>query len=441
VIVPPNAIFIGLSLFLGVERPLINFDYVVAAMLFPLVGWIAGALVLFFAFVFDGVAIVGQVLPFNRITDFFYFLPYWKHSPQTYQIFIISIFILYLGTTFLFKSILRKFDISFLAIFNFLLFAFIADVLLFPTANNWVWRVKDSNIVDSQVLFNFDARDRAFFGFFDSEGDPFSEGEYKGLMSSLVLEKGGSSKNFILVLNESWGASIDPALNYALMSPLLKEVENRGGVYEVGQVDAEGPTIKGEFRELCDKELLHINIRDLGSRADSCLPNQLRKKGFRTISVHPASGLMYDRAFWYPFVGFEESIFFETVRWNSRCYSFPGGCDVEVPGKVRAFFGQDDQIFLYWLTLNTHSVYDERDIVFSDFECSEWQVDEQSSLCRYLRLQSQFFSTLAEMAAWPEISGSEFLIIGDHAPPILEPQYRGKFIDEREVAWIRFSIP
>ena len=88
--------------------------------------------------------------------------------------------------------------------------------------------------------------------------------------------------------------------------------------------------------------------------------------------------------------------------------------------------------------MNTHSVYDERDIVSSDFVCSNWEVDQKSSLCRYLKLQSQFFSTLAEMAKWPELSGSEFLVIGDHAPPILEASYRGEFVDERAVSWIRF---
>src|SRR5690606_17434191 len=111
-----------------------------------------------------------------------------------------------------------------------------------------------------------------------------------------------------------------------------------------------------------------------------------------TLAIHGASGVMYDRVHWYPRVGFDETVFFESRRWQRRCYSFPGACDDELIGEIGRFLEGKEKAFVYWLTLNSHAIYDERDIRIWGFDCAGHGIPEGSQTCRNLSLHYQFFT-------------------------------------------------
>src|SRR5690606_37154859 len=140
--------------------------------------------------------------------------------------------------------------------------------------------------------------------------------------------------------------------------------------------------------------------------------------------LHGASGTMYDRAFWYPKAGFQETHFLESKARSKRCYSFPGACDVDLFSEVEDFFNQHEQGFFYWLTLNTHSPFDQRDVHNNLFDCSQLNMHDISVTCIYFTLHSQFFYFLAELLKKPSMRGVEVVVVGDHIPGIMHKEAR-----------------
>lgn len=150
---------------------------------------------------------------------------------------------------------------------------------------------------------------------------------------------------------------------------------------------------------------------------------------------------MYDRHLWYPHIGFAERTFFESRSWPQRCHSFPGACDLDLREVVREFFASPGRRFLYWLTLNSHSIYDERDIRIDAFDCTAFAIDPQSQSCRNLRLQAQFFQGLAQLLSEGSMQDVRVLLVGDHVPIIFSPQERqARFVDG-QVPWLSLRTP
>src|SRR5690606_18895241 len=141
--------------------------------------------------------------------------------------------------------------------------------------------------------------------------------------------------------------------------------------------------------------------------------------GYRTTAIHGAAGMMYDRVRWYPKAGFEQLVFLESRPWPRRCYSFPGACDMDLMDEVRAGLTAEGKSFVYWLTLNTHSNFDLRDLQDDHFDCAAFGTESTRASCRNFKLQAQFFNGLAELLADKALQDMEVIVVGDHPPPIL----------------------
>ena len=174
-----------------------------------------------------------------------------------------------------------------------------------------------------------------------------------------------------------------------------------------------------------------------------CLPNRAKTLGYQTYSIHAASGGMYDRLDWYPKIGFGHSEFYGTIPQNGirKCKSMPGLCDVDMMEHVFRQIKKEKKIFYYWLTLNSHFPYDDRDIFISHSICKQVSLDEDSQRCRHFLLQQQFFNALSEYIKMnrQQLAGTQVIIVGDHNPPFYTDRDREAF-HENVVPLITFTI-
>ena len=248
-----------------------------------------------------------------------------------------------------------------------------------------------------------------------------------------------SSDKYLLIVNESFGKPNSEQVLNEILKPLHK-INNKMEFYEQSEISWNSATVYGELRELCRAQPKNLNLKKMTIGFEYCLPNELKKYGYKSFSYHAALGSMYDRNIWYRKVGFNEMKFFESKNWLNHCYSFPGGCDTEFYSDIEEKLLSNDKVFVYWLTLNTHSPYDLRDLKKDVFRCEDYDIDIESQSCRSFKLQAQFFYNLAELLRKKEMAGVEVFIAGDHTPPIYSSYEKKKYFDDDKIVTLNFKI-
>ena len=148
----------------------------------------------------------------------------------------------------------------------------------------------------------------------------------------------------------------DPTARGRVDSPLFDPRVTDKYRISAGSVVYFGSTTSGEMRELCDtREPYREFTRSNGT---SCLPAQLRRRGYATMAVHAFHHSMFERDEWYPVIGFDKEVFGEELLkvTHRLCgNAFRGVCDADLPPIIvrEAAFSKKPK-FIYWLTLNTH---------------------------------------------------------------------------------------
>lgn len=435
----PNALFGLLALYFGLGRPYVNFDYLLCAVVFftPL-RILFYPLLLFFVFV-DAIVLVCQVFPFVRLQDLFYLVGFIPAAALAWQIFICMLVVVALLTFWFFLlSVRRSSLLSCLVLLNFSLLLYVFSVYGGDVDRGKFWRVPESIPVSSQVVYFYTYRQGAFLEKYFENGQPFTQAAYKGAAEPWFDVGAGFQDKVLLIVNESWGATLNPLIFDRLVRPLreLKNVE----VLEYGSKDFVGATVAGELRELCRLQPNHFNLSNVSEGFEGCLPGIFKKQGYTTRAMHGAVGLMYDRARWYPRVGFDERVFFESRSWKERCYSFPGACDLEMMAvQLKPWLNRDSKDFIYWLTLNTHSYYDSRDLRGDFFDCAEYGILVGGEACRNLKLQAQFFNGLAGVFSGLN-SKVDVVVVGDHSPPMFDQREKDMVFVDSKVSYIRFRV-
>ena len=244
----------------------------------------------------------------------------------------------------------------------------------------------------------------------------------------------------LLIVDEAWGMPHDARVLEKQIEALRthKNIKN----LVLTSVYAKGATAAGELRELCSVIPTRLNFRKLtASTVGDCLPAKFNNMGYTTSAIHGAHGKMYNRAVWWPALGFDKVFLRETMPLKEvTCHSFPGYCDRTLLPLVEQRL-QKDKVFVYWMTLNTHMPYDSRDVIsYRKDLCSPMNDTESSTiLCNYQNLHTQFFEGLASLANIEEMKGVDVLIVGDH-PPIFDDQVlRDQFVDN-QVPALSFQI-
>ncbi|MBK1885414.1 sulfatase-like hydrolase/transferase [Marinobacter sp. DY40_1A1] len=438
-IVLPNAAMYIFANMYSLERPYINVDYALVMLIILANQRLAGAIALVFAFFFDVLALMGQIFPILRFSDMPYMAKFIGVAPSGYK--VGAIFLCFILIVFVFLFLFRNSDrkrLEFLACANLFIFAYAVSAIFGSERASQVWHSKARSIVSSQVVFGFDSRRTGFVDSLYVEGDIFSGVTLPSATKPWFDDILNLEDKVLLIVNESWGVT-SQRIQSAVLSPLLESTEEIFD-WEQGELTFNGMTVKGEIRELCQKDLLHFSFKGHEEKLKDCMPNRLRELGYETHSFHGAAGLMYDRAKWYPDIGFENLTFLESYIWPNRCYSFPGACDVDLANYVTSTYASDNKIFGYWLTLNTHHSYDLRDLSVGVLHCEEIGVDSDTEVCRNLKLQNQFFKSVAKVVSSPNMSGTRVIIVSDHEPRISNQAEMEKYFEIGKIPWVSFQV-
>ncbi|WP_150299532.1 sulfatase-like hydrolase/transferase [Pseudomonas profundi] len=433
----PNGLLFLLAQWMGVGRDLINLDYsLIVVLVAANIYFLAIPLFLLFLLV-DLFNIFGQVYPFVRLNDALYLVRFILYGPGYYRIALVFIGCAALSSVWFMLTWGRVSLSSALFAFNASLVGYMFNVYGEGDDVNRFWRVSNSHIVGSQALYFYEYRSRGFIqSYFIDNKDVLLPAEYSRITEALNDSESLLPEKILFIVNESWGVPLNKDIQKELVAPLKKVSEDR--VFEFGDLSFVGATVAAELKELCGLHPIHFNLSKVTVGFEECLPNKMRALGYSTSSFHGAVGLMYDRIHWYPRAGFDKSIFYESRAWEKRCYSFPGACDSELAAYVAEELGQEGKRFVYWLTLNTHSIYDDRDLEVDSFSCESFNISS-GEVCRNMKLQAQFFHTVSRMLQDYDLADVEVVVVGDHVPPVSILSEQEESYETGKVGWARVS--
>lgn len=217
----PNLAFLVSTEWLGIGRPYINVDYALA-LLFMAFGWRWLGLLLGFIFLFfDVLVLVGQVLPFVRITDVFYLLQFVASASVFHFVLLMAIFflvLLKLGVLLVIGKRLPR--MAGLLLFMVLIGTYAVQANLSNETGRKFYRVVDDAWVASQALSFFQGRSSGFLKRADYEGEALTPLSGKNATAAWFELKAPGSDRLLLIVAESWGVPRDGRIQVALLRPL-----------------------------------------------------------------------------------------------------------------------------------------------------------------------------------------------------------------------------
>jgi len=276
------------------------------------------------------------------------------------------------------------------------------------------------------------------FGSAFAAGQPFAS----ALRSSgfeAKLHQGGGPPTVLVVMVEGLGVFEDQAHQSVIDAPFARpEILARYDITR-GQTTYFGSTTAAEMRELCATRNPYQTA--MKSPQPGCLPAIMAAQGYSTLAVHGFSEGMFERADWYPNIGFGQSLFARdfTAEGLAQCGAvFTGACDTAIVDRLAAIIEQAEYpLFLYWLTLNTHIpiVPGEHS---GQVECQDGGVFDDGEVCDMAGMWFDIFDGVAQLAVGGAKPAMDILIVGDHAPPLWSRKQRTLF-KPGKVPWILLS--
>ena len=434
-----NAPFFLVKFFVPDGRGWFNIDYAIIFLVGILVSEGRGALFLlsllfFVAFVVDAVAWIHFYFSFVRLSNLFDLLSFVSYAPYIYRyVFGLVVFVGALYATLLIIFLLKtnnnqKEKIPHLVLILLLISFFVKYIS--------TYYFDYRKIIDSQLYESMNSNGV----YVVSKGGNIENGKYAGAIDYLGLRGSSESrKKILLIIVESFGVFRDEVRYGKIIDPLL-DIKEKYINFKSGEITYDGSTLSAEMRELCGLGIINPFVysgRD--ERFDKCIPHQLLRDGYYTYAIHGASGIMYSRDKWYPDMGFKNEDFYENLPRNSFCRSFPGRCDRDLFPRVAAIFKKNNKAFVHWMTLNSHSPYDLRDLKYSE-KCSYFLLPDGSETCRNALLVHDFMRNLAEFIVHDDsMRGVRVVIVGDHEPPIFGGEH-GVYYKPKKVPWFSFDV-
>lgn len=443
-ILSPNIIFLLLAWFTNTARPLINLDYFLAALLLTIpvrLPNLFGILLFWAAVVFDSLMFVMQLFPFMDFSGVLYLTSFILKAPLLYKLFCLALLFYIIGMPILLKRFGKETNFVQVLLLS-LLFTVVA---YFTGHEQYHERNLQANLFGRN---NFYYAKSQFNLYQINQADAFIQ--ESGITPVFFPLKFGraahhltkpQSHKILFIVNESWGKPQNPALQEAVLAKLMSE-KNRFEYWQDGSFPFVGATVQGEIRELCGLGVKGFALKHTQtSQLANCLPNTLKHQGYATTAMHGASSLLYDRFSWYPNAGFDQVITAEQLIGKPTCSAFGGVCDYALFSNVQQAFSTHDKLFFYWLTLTSHADYPERDLFNHRLQCEQYGLPKETWLCRSFSLQTQFFDGLADLIKQPEMRGTEVIVVGDHAPPVMDLGESFKYLTNGgEVPWIHFKV-
>lgn len=240
-------------------------------------------------------------------------------------------------------------------------------------------------------------------------------------MLSHFAERADRKRNLVLVTVEAMGMPREPLIASRLFASFDRpEFLARYNVLR-GRTRYFGTTTNAEIRELCGYWGNYFPLLDRSTTA--CLPARLAHMGYQTTAVHAFEGNFFQRATWYPHIGFEHVMFHKAlVRAGAdECAGvFEGACDRDIPAIIAKLLkAAKSPQFVYWLTLNSHLPVPASFSLHTD-KCADFAPElakKRPMACRMLLLWAETFGGLAHEMTQPDFPETDVLIVGDHMPP------------------------
>ncbi len=311
ILLAPNAVFWVLALLTATARPIVNLDYLPAALLIAL-PWrfvkIVGVLAFWLAVLFDGLMMVIQLFPFMDLIGAINLVPFILTAPAPYQIMTGLLLLYMLAMPFVLQKATAKTDFRHIAVCA----AVVAAAGYFTGHLSYYDRGRMANIFGANNFYY--AKSQAMLYTVSQNADFITA----GLVDPVFLPLGNQqraathlnepkSQKILFIVAESWGLPANPELQNATFAKLLAQ-KDRFSVWESGSFPFIGATVEGEMRELC----AYGGLRGFALRRAPdekfarCLPNRLKQEGYATFAMHGAGSSLYDRFSWYPRAGFQE---------------------------------------------------------------------------------------------------------------------------------------
>lgn len=274
----------------------------------------------------------------------------------------------------------------------------------------------------------------------------YSNAAFKTIENNSAAEvlKTTKSKRIALIIVESWGYPNNHNELKNQLSSFLNKKEIT--LKELDKIYYTGSTVAAELRELCGIRPFGAQIRSIPAEfRANCLPEKFRKAGYQVKFMHAGNSSFYNRGTWYPQIGLNDGIFYKKELENNygKCYSWPGFCDIKLINNFIESLKNEEKIFFYWLTLNSHMPYDERDISNENKDqCIQLNIEKTSKRCNNHLIIKDFFTSLSSKITSniQDLKGVEIILVGDHAPPFFEEKSRTSFIKETYVPAFKIQI-
>ena len=238
----------------------------------------------------------------------------------------------------------------------------------------------------------------------------------------------------LLVLVESMGLPHTPAVRDWLYARLATtQVAARWDVRRTSD-PFYGSTTYGELRVLCGLRGHYSRLK--AADEVGCLPRAFSAAGQPTSGLHGFNLSMFERARWWTELGLQPQSFDADAsgRLRTACNeAFPGICDGEVLGRA-AQLAERPGSFTYVVTLDTHLPLPQHDLPL-DPQLAHRCAAEATPVvaCQMVQRLGEVLDTtarsLAGLHATPMVA-----VVGDHAPPFVQPADRDAFDSGRVTA-------
>ncbi len=441
-----NPLFWMAAIWVDFERPLLNIDYVLILIIAVRWRWYALP-VLMLSVLADVLSTLSTVFTLMSVSDLIYMLRFVNIdnvNPLYGLLAVVIVVSIVISFVYLARSAQHIARSTWIMLLSALVFVGTLDRIIvlyrsMHTQTEWI-SYAPNHLVFSQSLFLYRQTYGTGFGHLMANEKetgtlkPWTDKTASSRWFDVVNNKTLRSdrlrgnplpRNLLLIVVESWGQAHDQQLDKQLFPDIekLKQLPHIE-VIDTGTVAFDGPTIRGELRELCHAVPDTMRVHATGIDQWPCLPRLLAQQGYDTRSLSVASRSMYDMGIWYPMTGIQRTYFLEDMVGKiGRCYSWPGGCDVNYFPIIAQTFSEPGQHFMYWLTSNSHFPYDKRDAINTSYAC---QAPINGTMCHYARIHSRFFVALQQFLLDPDLHDMEVILVGDHAPP---------FLNKTEEAW------
>jgi len=264
-------------------------------------------------------------------------------------------------------------------------------------------------------------------------GDPFTSAAWNA-----GLDRPGSARNnLVIIVVEALGTPAGEVERGLLESAWNRPAWRSRYAVERGYLRYYGSTTNAELRELCGQWGVYS---EFDFAAAECLPQIYEAAGYETSGMHSFTSNLFERASWYPKLGFDRIEFAPELKAAGvlGCGGiFPGACDDDVPRLIgERLKAADKPQFVYWLTLNSHlPVLPDRSLGTEKCRIGPpaWR-DALPDVCRLFAVHRSLADAIDRLAMDPALPPTDFLIVGDHVPAFFDRENRLRF-DPNRVPW------